>query len=167
MSQEELSALYMLTGEGIWMLQYLEDALTTNLSMKLDIKEKGSRTWEEVHAILAKHRRHTLGNALKIARDEKVFGAALQKRLDAFHTERNWLVHRSLCQNSDELYVSTKREEILRRLEAFSVEAKQLQDLIASDLENFVALRGVSRDTILRYAETQFRMLTGEDRGST
>ena len=39
---DELNSLYRLTGKGIWLLQYVEDALSTCITMKKDIKRKGA-----------------------------------------------------------------------------------------------------------------------------
>ena len=115
----------------------------------------------KVEEILSKHRSHTLGKALGIARKGQVFGPALQARLDKFKNERDWLVHRSLTENGDDLYMAEKRNLLLNRLKAFSEEAINLQRLIYAKVEEFVIARGISREWIENDAARRLKDLTG------
>src|ERR1700693_2978900 len=92
-NSEELDTLYSLIGQGIWQLQDVEDVLNTTITIKRDVKVRGSVTFEQAEAILLKHRKNTLGISLKIARESEIFSPTLQKRLDIFKKERDWLVH--------------------------------------------------------------------------
>jgi hypothetical protein len=68
-NEKELQVLYSSIGKGIWHLQNLEDALHTCITVKRDIRVRGSVPPEKAEAILLRHRGNTLGKSLKIARE--------------------------------------------------------------------------------------------------
>lgn len=72
--------------------------------------------------------------------------------LKTFKLERDWLVHKSLNENGDDLFLNTDRLRLLERLHKFSEDAKKLQRLIAEELEDFVVSKGVSREWIYQKA---------------
>ena len=158
----ELQDLYSSIGKGIWHLQKLEDALHTCITVKRDIKVRGSISPDDAEAILSKRRSATLGTSLKIAREASVFGTELQARLDQFKEERDLLVHRSVHQNGHDLYLNDKRHELILRIQSFSEEALLLQKLVAKELEDFVVSQGVSREQIMKLAVESLRKLRGE-----
>lgn len=160
---EELHELYALIGEGIWHLQNVEDALHTYLTIKQNVKIRGSMPPAQAEAILSKHRTNTLGTSLKISRDGQILGSSLQDRLDAFKEERDWLVHRSVHQCREDLYVDDKRFALMRRIQMFSEEAMTLQKLIAKELEDYVVAQGVSREWVYHYAQGRINKLKGEE----
>jgi len=69
-------------------------------------------------------------------------------QFDGFNRERNWLVHRSIRKNRDDLYNRIKREETFRRLENFGQQAINLHRSIAHELKDFVISCGVSKEDI-------------------
>ena len=162
MNAEELGTLYRLIGKGIWHLQHLEDALSTCITVKSDIKARGAMGEAQAAALLTKRRSHTLGTALRIAREGQVLSPSSQDRLERFKEERDWLVHRSLHENGDDLYRDEMRYFLFDRLAAFSEEALNLQRLIAAELEEFVVAQGISRERIKEYAAHQIMGLRGE-----
>ena len=161
-NEGELQLLYAAIGKGIWHLQRLEDALDTCITVKRDIKVRGSVSPEKVQAILLKHRSNTLGKSLRIAREANVLNPELQTRLDTFKEERDWLVHRSVYQNSKDLYEEDKRLALILRIQEFSKEALTLQKLIAKELEDFVGSQGVSREQVLHIALENLSKLEGK-----
>jgi hypothetical protein len=161
-NEEELQVLYSSIGKGIRHLQNLEDALHTYITAKRDIKIRGSVLPNKAEAILLEHRSKTLGKSLRIAREANVLSSDLQKRLEIFKEERDWLVHRSVYQNRQDLYLEDKRIALILRIQEFSEEALILQKLIAKELEDFVISQGVSREQIMRLAEENLRKLKGE-----
>lgn len=160
--EEELQALYASIGRGIWHLQNLEDALHTCITVKRDIRVRGTVSFEKAEAILLKHRSNALGKSLQIAREAQVLSPSLDERLKAFKEERDWLVHRSVYQNRQDLYLEDKRLELILRIQKFSEEALVLQKLIAKKLEEFVVAQGVSRKEITQVAEKNMRKLKEE-----
>ncbi len=161
-SAEELEFLFVLIGRGIWHLQYVEDALHNTVTLKGEVKIRGSITQDQAEALLAKVRRKTLGQSLKISRESQLLNELLQTRLEKFLEERNWLVHRSVNQNGDDLYVDEARVALFSRIELFSEEAKALQKLIVSELEAFVVSQGVSQERVLEEAIEKIRKRRGE-----
>src|SRR5690606_33321940 len=131
-------------------------------TLKRDVKAPGSITEEKARTFLAQHRRKTLGQSLGISRQAQVLSADLQKRLEHFKEERDWLVHRSVYQNGNDLYVDEKRGALMNRIQAFSKEAKTLQKLICSELEDFVVFHGETREKIGQEAAEAVRKLRGE-----
>ena len=107
--------------------------------------------------------RDSIGTALRIARKAQILSPSLLDRLDKFKEERNWLVHRSLYRNGDDLYNDQKRYQVLNRLEAFSKEASCLRRLISDELIEFVERQGVSREWIENHAAHQIKVLSGKD----
>ncbi|MGD0199960.1 MAG: hypothetical protein ABSD27_04330 [Bryobacteraceae bacterium] len=159
-----MNALYVLTGKGIWLLQHVEDALSTCITVKTGIKARGAMPEAQAEAVLAKHRSHTLGTSLRIAREGQVLSPSLQDRLEKFKEDRDWLVHRSLQEDGDDLYyIDERRHVILNRLAAFSEEAVILQRLIVAELKEFAVAQGVSRERIENYAAHRLSVLKGED----
>lgn len=145
----ELETLYRLIGKGIWHLQHLEDALSTCITVKHDVKESGPMGAAEAEAVLAKRRRHTLGTALRIAREEQLLSESVLERMQSFKEERDWLVHRSLHESGDSLQQDEETLLLFDRLEAFSAEALALQCAIGEELQRFVLSRGISPEHLL------------------
>lgn len=147
-SAEELQVFFKLIGSGIWYLQHVEDALSTYITVKAEIKERSGTSADNAERLLSKHRRNTLGTSIRIAKDRQVLDTELLTMLEAFKLERDWLVHRSIDENGDDLYLNSHRPRLLRRLNKFSEDARRLQRLIAQELEDFVVSKGVSREWI-------------------
>lgn len=160
---EELDLLYSSIGKGIWHLQNLEDALHTCITLKRDIKVRGSVSREKAEELLLRNRGKTLGRSLNTARKANILNSELQKRLDLFKEERDWLVHRSVHENGHDLYVEDKRFALIVRIRKFSEDALVLQKLIEKELEDFVVSQGVNRDHIVRVAEKNLKKLKGEN----
>jgi len=115
-NDEELAILFNLIGQGIWYLQYMEDALHTFITLKVDIKKIGSVNEKEGEKYLSKRRSNTLGVSLKVAKENHILSKELETRLELFLGERNWLVHRSVNQNGDDLYLDFTRNKLIARL---------------------------------------------------
>lgn len=151
---DQLQAFFWLIGSGIWYLQHVEDALSTYITVKAEIKERGRTDANNAELLLSKHRKNTLGTSIRFAEDSQVLSPELLSRLKAFKLERDWLVHRSLHENGDDMYLESDRHRLLERLAKFSEDAKKLQRLIAEELEDFVVSKGVSRKWIHQKAMT-------------
>lgn len=159
---EELHILFTLIGQSIWYLQMMEDALHTTITVKRDVRTPGAIPENEANSLLAQHRSKTLGHSLKISRQAQIFHPDLQKRLESFKEERDWLVHRSVNQNGDDLYLDEKRVDLIERITAFSEEARTLQKLIERELEDFVVSHGLNRESIHQVASETIRKLKGD-----
>lgn len=158
---EELLVFFKLIGSGIWHLQHVEDALSTYITVKAEIKDRGGTSAENAKLLLSKHRRNTLGTSIRFAKDRQLLDPELLTMLEAFKLERDWLVHRSLHENGDDLYLNSERRRLLERLNKFSEDAKRLQRLIAEELEDFVVSKGVSREWIHQKTMSDVNRLKG------
>lgn len=151
-NEDELRVFFALIGQGIWYLQHVESALATCIAVKGEIKEIGSVSQIDGNKILAKHRRNTLGTSIRIAKERGILSDELMRALGVFKEERDWLVHKSMNENGDDLYLGGARHALLTRFEEFSDHARHLQKLIAKELEDYVVSKGISRDWIHRRA---------------
>lgn len=161
-TEDELSIFFSLIGQGIWYLQHVENALATCITVKGEIKELGQANQQQADQILAKHRRNTFGTSLKIAEEKKILSDQLMVALQDFKKERDWLVHRSMNENGDNLYTDDGIYSVLIRLNTFLETAKSLQKLVAKELEDFVVSKGVSRNWIYERANQEIRTKRGE-----
>lgn len=149
-TSEEITTLYGLVGRGIWHLQHVEQALVTLITIKGELKERGATSREEGEWILEKHRRSTLGTSIRIAKEKDVLSPSILEALIAFKEERDWLVHRSVHENSDDLYLENKKSSLFVRINQFSERATVLQGLAEKELEDYVVSKGVSRERLYR-----------------
>lgn len=161
-NDDELDVLFSLIGQSIWYLQNVEDALNTCITIKGEIKTIGSVDEKEAEKILTKHRRNTLGTSLRIATEKDILSKELLAVLYKFRDERDWLVHRSVHQNSDDLYLNSKRCTLILRIRKFTDDALVLQKLISKEIENFVVSQGVTKEWIYNHANETIRKKRGE-----
>ena len=159
---EELEALYHDIGKGIWHLQYVEDALSTLLALKVDVKTPGQVNHAEAVKLLAKHRRNTLGTSLRIAKENSALAADLQARLTQFKDERDWLVHRSQNTHGELLYTEVGRAETFNRVASFVSEAQALQQAIINEVASFAQSHGVNTAEAEANAHAKIAKLKGE-----
>lgn len=157
-SGDEVGALYALIGEAVWHLQHVENALSVALAVKLDLKDAalGSISQGQADAILAKRRRPTLGVAVGLAREKAIFSEQLKRRLETFLDERNWLIHRIMYQNGDDMNINGRRELVLARVDHLVTEARRIQSLIGDELVQFMSEKGLSRQQIMERAQHDF-----------
>lgn len=158
---EELGILYQLIGEGVWQLQNLEDALHSCITVKRDLKTRGSVSSQEAMLLLEKNRAQVLGKSVKYAKEAGIFNQKLQDRLEKFKEERNWLIHRSVHEKREDLYVDKTRFSLMERIKRFSNEALQLQKLVAQELEDFVLSQGISKEYVYQKALEKLKALKG------
>jgi hypothetical protein len=142
-SNQEIS-LYCLVGEAVCAVQHVEDAL----SHSIVIKKIGPDAKKEAENLLDKHRSYTLGNAIKIAKQECLYSEVLQQELDDFLSVRNWLIHKSIAQSRREWDLNVSRDELMASIKAISVQALNLQRLIEEDIMRFVEDKGVNMSRI-------------------
>jgi hypothetical protein len=161
-NEEELHNLFNLIGEAIWHAQHVEQALHTFVTLKKDIKVRGSVTPAVGEQLFEKNQRKPLGKSLKTSREAGVLTQSLQDRVEAFKEERNWLIHWSVPSNGADLYLDTTRLALMERIKRLSIEARTIHGLIAEEIEDFVCSQGVSKKWILETAMDTIRKLKGE-----
>lgn len=159
---EELEFLYHSIGKCIWHIQYVEDALHTLLTLKVEIKTPGVVAENKAYELLKKHRRATLGTALRTAKENRSLPDDLFARLSKLKEERDWLVHRSQHQDGDNLYTDNGRQAVFQRLEALQAEAVSLQPAIYDQIRAFVESHGVSSEKATEIAKQDIAALKGQ-----
>lgn len=161
-SADELATLYHGIGACIWQMQYLEDVLHTFLTMKIELREPGRIAQKEAMELLAKHRRATLGTALKTAETAKVLPSELVKQLRELKSDRDWLVHRSMHENGADLYTDHGRRAIFARLDDIQERTIRLKASVVEQLEIFFDGHGLSASKVNAMARQQIAELRGE-----
>ena len=161
-SADELAALYHEIGACIWQMQYLEDALHTFLTMKIELKEPGRIAQKEAMELLAKHRRATLGTALKTAETAGALTSELIEQLRSLKADRDWLVHRSMHENGADLYTDHGRDAIFARLDDIQNRTIRLKASVVGQLETFFDSHDLSASKANAMARQQIDELRGE-----
>jgi hypothetical protein len=155
----ELDDLYYLMGKCIWYVQYVEDALHTLLALKVETKVAGAVAEDQANEFLAKHRRSTLGTALRIAKEHNALPDLLFNRLTKLKEERDWLVHRSQNQDGKSLYTESGRKDVFERLESLYKETTLLQSEVAEQVHAFVISCGIKKEKIEEIANQKIAEL--------
>ena len=137
-SQQELS-LYCFVGESVCAIQHVEDAL----SHSIVLKKLKRRIKSEADQLLEKHRSYTLGKAIKLAEQERLYSESLQQELREILSERNWLIHKSIAQGRGEWDLNISREQLFCRVKAITTHAQKLLHMIEEDLLDFSEANGV------------------------
>lgn len=135
-NQDEIT-LYCLIGEAVCYLQNLEGALSILITLKMNVKYPNRMSKQEADVFLKKNYRLTLGDAIEKAKKNSLYSDALFNDLDLLKEERNWLVHRLLQQNVDDIKEVSKREKLFQRIKAISNEANRFQLALETDLIEF------------------------------
>jgi hypothetical protein len=161
-SANELHDLYYRLGRNIWHIQYLEDVLHTWLTLKVEVKTPGRITEVDARELLAKHRRATLGTALKTAESHGALTDETLEGLRHLKDERDWLVHRSMHQDGDSLYTDEGREAISSRLDAMLGTTIALKSQVVAEVTVFCTDHGMSEALANQLALQQISKLKGE-----
>jgi hypothetical protein len=162
MTAEELDALYYSVGKCIWHIQYLEDALHTLLTLKVELKEPGRVSEEEAHQLLAKHRRASLGTALGTAEKHSALPASLLVELRGLKEERDWLVHRSMNQDGESLYTDDGRLRVFSRLEKIMRSTLFIKEKIVNETAVFCKSFGINEAHVEAVANQNIAAKRGE-----
>lgn len=150
--------LYCFLGEALMKTQMVEQALSHSITLKMNPAETKKRADE----FLKQNQSYTLGKAIKIAIKEKLYDLSLQDELNAFLQQRNWLVHKVICGNKDDLNTGNIKEELFHKIKLISDKAECIQSLIEYDLINFCSSKGKDMSkiaTLIKLQEQGIRIL--------
>jgi hypothetical protein len=166
MNGAELGEFYRRIGAALCHLQYLEDVLVTFLAMKI-IHERqcagDTFTTNDAQTLLAEKRRVlTLGPLIDSCISKKIVRQEHKERIKALKRERDWLVHRSIFENGDDLYAAATRNAVFSRVTALQEEAISLKKLAVADLEGWGVSHGVDVDAAQSQAEEEQRKLNNQ-----
>ena len=145
--------LYCYLGEALCKIQIVEQALSHSITLKM----YPSETKERADEFLKQHQQYTLGRAIKISAQEKLYDLSLQDTLNAFLKERNWLVHKVIRENQNDLPAASKKEELFHKIKSISDQAENLQREIEYDMIAFCSSKGKDMSKILKALKLQER----------
>jgi len=152
-NKDELN-LYCQLGEALLKTQIAEQALSYSITLKMNPAE----TKERADEFLKQHQTYTLGKAIKIAIDEKLYSLSLQDELTTFLEQRNWLIHKVIVGNEPDFNAGKIKEELLDKIKSVSDKAEKIQNEIQYDMIAFCSSKGKNMSKI-------FAMLQLQDRG--
>ncbi len=154
-TKEETLILHALMGEALSALQHLEDCLSVSITIKGEAKHSGATSKAEADIIRKKYRKFTLGRAIKSTAKMNLYTDSLQESLEAFLAERNLFVHGCI----DNIYKSTDWKILFQRITTIITRARQLQQLLESDL--IIYSKSIGRD--MSRVEKKIKRWTAEN----
>jgi hypothetical protein len=80
---------------------------------------------------------------------------SLQDELNAFLQQRNWLVHKVICGNEEDLNAGNIKEELFHKIRAISDKAESIQCVIEYDLIDFCSSKGKDMSETLALLKLQ------------
>jgi len=143
--------LYCLLGEALLKTQMVEQSLSYSITIKMNPAE----TKERADEFLKQNQSYTLGRAIKIAVNENLYNLSLQDELNAFLQQRNWLVHKVICGNEEDLNTGNIKEELFHKIKAISDKAESIKCIIECDLIDFCSSKGKDMPEILALLKLQ------------
>lgn len=143
--------LYCFLGEALLKIQMLEQALSYSITIKMNPDE----TRENADESLKKQQRYTLGQAIKIALEKKLFNTAIQDELNSFLEQRNWLVHSVLIGNEEDFNAGNIKEALFQKIKSISDKAESIQRVIEYDMIDFCSSKGKDMSKIKELLKLQ------------
>ncbi len=148
-SREEM-AFYCVMGEALCMIQELESALSHSITLK---KYHAVNKKQADNALIKQHEGHTLGKAIKLAKEENLYPPSLQKDLGDFNKRRNWLIHKAIFETRDDPYLDPRKHQLFQKIKSIADNARRLQYEIELDMVAFCASRGRDISKVLATIE--------------
>lgn len=145
--------LYCFLGEALLKIQMLEQALSYLITLKMNPEE----TKEIADEFLKKQQRYTLGQAIRIALEKKLFNMAMQDELNSFLEQRNWLVHSVLIGNEEDFNIGNIKEALFQKIKSISDKAESIQRIIEYDMIDFCSSKGRDMSHIKELLQLQER----------
>lgn len=130
--------LYTSLGEALIKTQVVEQALSHSITLKMNPDE----TKERADQFLRQQQRYTLGQAIKIANEKKLYHLLLEEELNAFLKQRNWLVHKVICGSEEDFNAGIIRKKLLDKIHNITDKAEILHRKIEYDLLDFCSSKG-------------------------
>lgn len=143
-ANESEITLYCHLGEALLKIQMLEQALSYTITIKMNPEE----TKEKADEFLKKQQRYTLGQAIRIALERKLFNTAIQDELNSFLEQRNWFVHGVLIGNEEDFNAGKIKEALFQKIKSISERAESIQRVIEYDMIDFCSSKGKDMSNI-------------------
>jgi len=146
--KQDIASLYCLIGEAVCMIQHLEGALSHSITLKKDVKCPHTFAKDMADKFLKQNQRYTLGRAIQLASEKKLYPETLFSELRAFLNKRNWLIHSFVSNNMDDMHTTPNRVQLFLRIKDISSKARELQQAIENDLIEFSESVGVDMSRV-------------------
>lgn len=137
--------LWKMMGRGLWGIQNFENALAIYIALLL--YPTGTPT-QEAYDLLEKHNKKTMGQLLKKLKEHCELSEGLEKRLDKFLNERNWLAHKLNREHHSDIYNAEKFGNLIARLDLIHEESKALTDIMVDLCHQSCIAEGVSEELL-------------------
>ncbi len=138
--------LSCLVGQAVCKIQLLEDALSTSMAIRKT--GRGSKNRSKGDEIRNKYRKLTLGEAVNLTIEENIYTEWLQKELQDFKKDRNWLIHKSMHENLDDMATAEGADKLFKRIRDVGNKAHRLQQAVEVDLMNYTSSQGMDMTEI-------------------
>lgn len=136
--------LYCHLGEALLKTQALEQALSYSITLKMNPDE----TKETADEFLKNQQRYTLGQAIRIALEKRLFKMDIQEELNSFLEQRNWLVHSVIIGNEEDFNAGKITEELFNKIKSISDKAESIKRNIEFDMIDFCSSKGKDMSNI-------------------
>lgn len=162
-NSEELDFFYRATGEAIWQLQYVEDALCKFYIIVCIHLGCDGITRENAEINQQKISRKTLGQLIGLLERTGHIQDAMLSDLKEFNSLRKWAVHNSMRENGNDLYTDQGRDEFANKLLVFGDMARSIHNGISDSLLHLVTTAGhATEEQIMRTANSEIDKLKGK-----
>ncbi len=142
---EEATEFYRVLGRALWALGAFENYVVYCIAV---ILRASFETTEAAEGELDRAFSLTLGNLLKEFRKYRDLSPDVDRRFDAFKSERDWLCHRVYGENHRDLLNRARFEKLIQRLQAFKAEATALSDILDLSFDKWVVAQGVTKEEL-------------------
>ncbi|GAB2585439.1 hypothetical protein [Nitrincola alkalisediminis] len=159
---EELEFFYRATGEAIWHLQYVEEALCKFYIMCCVHFKCDGITRVNAEEMLAKVSKKTLGQLIGLLENTGRVHEVMLSDLKEFNSLRKWVVHNSMRENSEDLYTDQGRELFAHKMLNFTDMAISIHKGISDSLMNLVTTTGyATEEQIMKTAYSEINRRKG------
>jgi hypothetical protein len=141
-------AVFQSIGKAIWHAQHFEGAISGFIVLCLKLPP--SRDAAEIDEVVESLDKKTMGALIAELRCGRKNAATseFEQRVYRLLDERNWLVHKSLQTNGNDIYDETKALTLIQRIEAFADECLALQTAFGEHVIVWMESQGFTREEI-------------------
>jgi hypothetical protein len=140
---QRLSAISERVGFALWQIQELE-SIAAHLYVLCGSAKPGMGL-AAGEALLASAMEVTFGRTIARIRRAALVDESLQRRLDVFLNERNWLVHKSRLESRSAVHQVSEFTQLMARLREIDRVALALIRSLGSVIEGFAKSHGVTQ----------------------
>lgn len=142
-TDQDEQVLYYLIGKAISKLQILEDCLSHMIVLKRDVKKPFSMPQKKADEFLEKYLTYTLGDIIKLTEKKDICTEALIQDLNDLKSERNWLVHKCIIQNRNDMLSETSKHKLFQKICDITNKTETVIQIIEADLIAFSSSNGL------------------------